>query len=92
VGPAGAATAPELRAYGRGGVPRYQRDQPPAYFWHVAGGRSDTVDIAVGGLSFPGWRLTPAGDALVGRMYNVWDLDGVATDEGPVSARRVACR
>lgn len=92
VSPAEAGAVPELRAYGRGGVRRYHRDRPPVYSWHVAGGRPDTVEVAVGGLSFPGWRLTPAGDSLVGRRYNFWDLGGVETDGGPVSARRVACR
>lgn len=92
VSPAGAGTVPELRAFGRGGVRRYERAEPPAYFWHVAGGSPDTVDVAVGGLSFPGWRLTPAADSLVGRMYFFWDFGGRETDGGAVSARRVACR
>ena len=92
VSPAGPDAHPALRAYGRGGVRRYRRGQRPAYFWHVASAQPDTVDISVGGLSFPGWRLTPAGDSLVGRMYNFWDRGGTETDGGPVSARRVACR
>jgi hypothetical protein len=92
VSPAGTGTTPELRAFGRAGVPRSLRDQRPAYFWHVASGRPDTVDIAMGGMSFPGWRLTPSGDSLVGRAYQFWDLGGVETDGGRVSARRVACR
>jgi len=91
VSPAASDANPELRAYGRGGVPRYRRNQRPEYSWHVATGQPDTADIAVGGLSFPGWRLTPAGDSLVGRMYDFWDRGGKETDGGPVSARRVAC-
>src|SRR4051794_891532 len=53
---------PELRAVGRAGVPRYERGQRPAYYWHVASGLPDTVDIALGGLSYPGWRFTSAAD------------------------------
>ena len=90
--PARPDATPELRAYGRSGVPRLQGGQRPVYFWHVASGEPDTVEIAVGGLSFPGWRLIPAGDSLVGRMYHFWDLGGVETDGGSVSGRRVACR
>src|SRR5690349_17473960 len=81
-GPARPDASPELRAYGRGGVPRYRGNQRPEYFWHVTTDLPDTADIAVGGLSFPGWRLTPAGDSLVGRMYDVWDVGGVETDGG----------
>ena len=91
VSPAGAVSVPELRAIGRGGVPRYERGEPPRTP-HVASGPPDTVDVAVGGLSFPGWRLAPAADSLVGRMYFFWDSGARETDGGAVSARRVACR
>jgi hypothetical protein len=81
-----------LRALGRGGVRRYDRDSPPEFMWYLGARQPDTVTVAVGGLSFPGWRLTPQADSLVGRMFHFWDLGGVETNGGPVSARRVACR
>jgi hypothetical protein len=82
---------PVLRAIGRAGVPRYKRGERPAHYWQVASGSPDTVDIALGGLSYPGWRLTFDADSLVGRRYSVSDLGGVETDGGAASARRVTC-
>lgn len=82
---------PVLRAIGRAGVPWYKRGERPAYYWQAAGGPPDTVEVALGGLSYPGWRLTLEADSLVGRTYSMSDLGGVETDGGAASARRVAC-
>jgi hypothetical protein len=81
-----------LRALGRGGVRGYDRESPPEFMWYLAARHPDTVTVSFGGLSFPGWRLTPQADSMVGRMFHFWDLGGVETDGGPVSARRVTCR